>query len=189
VQILLDDEVTSARNTRIFADNERGTRSRHATPVFCTVNEPQKVTLVEIAEAVCFIDGTDRSSDPLHDLGNQFETQVHSPGADVNHRVSRSRNGMAFPRADLAKRMEFGRPRCSEKLVPCIRSESRDAGEPCLYATEIDRTKNPRQIGTERTHGRVALAVRLNADDQEYRGAGERRKNGLRNRCRIVFTG
>src|SRR3984957_19496880 len=128
---------------------ERGIESGHATRIFCSVNESKKVTLVEIAEAMCFIDDTDCSSDPLHDLGNQFETQVHSLGADVKHDVSGSRNGMAFPRPDLAKGMEFGRPRCSEELVPCIRSESRDTRESCFDATKIDRAKNSRQIRAE----------------------------------------
>src|SRR5579872_3370031 len=76
--------------------------------------------------------------------------------------------------------MEFGRPRFSEELVPGIRSESRDAREAALYATEIDRAENSRKIGAQRAHGCVALAVRLNTDNQEYRCAGEWRKNGLR---------
>jgi hypothetical protein len=79
--------------------------------------------------------------------------------------------------------MEFGRPRFSEELVPGIRSEPRDTREPSFYATEIDRTKNSREISAERAHGCVALAVWLNTDNQEYRCAGEWRKNGLRNRC------
>ena len=96
---------------------------------------------------------------------------------------------MALPRPDLTKRMEFSRPRFSEELVPGIRSESRDTREPCLDATEIDRAKDSRQISAERAHGCVALAVRLNAGNEEYRGAGERRKDGLRNRCWIFSTG
>src|SRR5580704_6719698 len=96
---------------------------------------------------------------------------------------------MAVRRPDLAKRTEFGRPRCSEKLVPCIRSKSRNTREPCFDAAEIDRAKNSRQISTERAHGCVALAVRLDARNQEYCGAGEWRKNGLRNRRWIFSAG
>jgi hypothetical protein len=79
--------------------------------------------------------------------------------------------------------MEFGRPRLSEELVPGIRSESRDTRESTLDTTEIDRPKNPREIGAERAHGCVALAIRLDTANQEYRCAGEWRKNGLRHRC------
>lgn len=89
---------------------------------------------------------------------------------------------MAFPRSYLAKRMEFGRQRFSEELVPDIGSESRDTREPSLYATKIDRAENSRKISAQRAHGCVALAVRLNTDNQEYRCAGERRENGLRKR-------
>lgn len=96
---------------------------------------------------------------------------------------------MAFTRSDLTKWMEFCRPRFSEELVPGIRSESHDTREPSLYATEIDRAKNSREISAERADGCVALAVRLHADNQEYRGAGERRKNGLRNRCDLFSFG
>jgi hypothetical protein len=90
---------------------------------------------------------------------------------------------MAFPRPDFAKRMEFSRPGFLEELVPGIRSESRDTRESCFQTTEINRAKNSREISAERAHGCVALGVRLNTDNEEYRGAGEWRQDGLRNRC------
>ena len=95
---------------------------------------------------------------------------------------------MALPGPYFAERMEFGGPRFAEELVPGIRSESRDTREPCLYATEIDRAKNSRKVSAERAHCYVALAVRLDTDDEEYRCAGEGRKNGLRNWC-WLFAG
>jgi hypothetical protein len=79
--------------------------------------------------------------------------------------------------------MEFGGPRFAEELIPGIRSESRDTRETSFYATEIDGAKNSRKISAERAHDCVALAVWLDTNDQEYRCAGEGRKNGLRNRC------
>ena len=96
---------------------------------------------------------------------------------------------MALPRPDLTKRMEFSRPGFLEELVPGIRSESRDTRESCCDATEIDRAKNSRQVSTERAHGCVTLAVRLDADNQEYCGAREWRKDGLGNRCWILSAG
>ncbi len=78
---------------------------------------------------------------------------------------------MPFPRSNLPKHMEFGRPRFSEEFVPGIRSESHDTRQPSVYATEIDCAENSWKISAERAHGCVALAVRLNADYQEYRCA------------------
>jgi hypothetical protein len=68
---------------------------------------------------------------------------------------------MAFAGPYLAERMELGRPRFAEKLVPSIRSKSRDTRETSLDATEIDRPKNSGKIGAERAHSRIALAIRL----------------------------
>src|SRR5258708_32598580 len=85
--------------------------------------------------------------------------------------------------------MEFGRPRPSEKLVPCIRSDCRDTREPSLDTTEINRSKNPGEIGAERAYGCVAFAIRLNTNNQEYRRAGEWRQNRLRYRCWIFSVG
>ena len=77
--------------------------------------------------------------------------------------------------------MELGRSRPSEELVPGIRSESCDTREAALDTTEIDRPKNPREIGAERAHGCVALAVRLDTHNQEYRCAGQWGEHWLRN--------
>jgi hypothetical protein len=93
---------------------------------------------------------------------------------------------MALPRSYLAERMEFGGPRFSEELVPGIRSDCRDTRETSFYATKIDRAENSRKIGEERAHCCVALPVRLNRDYEEYRCAGEWRKNGLRNRIYLA---
>ncbi len=91
---------------------------------------------------------------------------------------------MAFPRSYLAKRMEFGRARCSEKLVPGIRSECHDTRQSSVYPTEINRAENSRKVSAERPHGCVALTVRLNTDNQEYCCTSERRKHVLRKRGR-----
>ena len=58
MQILLDDDVASACELSVFPGNERGIESGPATWIFRSVNEPKQITLVEIAEAVCLIDGT-----------------------------------------------------------------------------------------------------------------------------------
>ena len=85
--------------------------------------------------------------------------------------------------------MEFSRPGLSEKLVPGVRSECCDRREPSLCTAEIDRAKDSREISAERAHDGVALLVRLNADNKKYRGTGEWRKDGLRNRCWIFSAG
>jgi hypothetical protein len=96
---------------------------------------------------------------------------------------------MAFPRPEFAKWMEFSRPGLLEELVPGIRSESRDTREACFETTEIYRAKNSREISAERAHGGVTLGVRLDTDDEEYRGARERCQDRLRDRCGIFSAG
>ena len=164
-------------------------KSRLTTRIFCPVNESQKVTIVEVAEAVCLVNSRNRSSNPLHDLGNQLETHIHSLGADMKQRISGSRDRVAFPRSYFAKRMELCRPGLAEEPVPSIRPKPRDTREPSLDATEIDRSKNSREISAQRAHSCVALTIRLNTNNQEYRCAGEWCKNRLRNRCWLLFAG
>src|SRR6516225_66797 len=125
----------------------------------------------------------------LHDVCNQFKTHVDLLGANVEQHVALSRHGMALGRAYLAKRMELFRTRFAEDMVPRIRSESDNTREPSLEATEIDGTINPREITAKRAHGRVALAVWLETNDQENCCACERREDRLRNHCHLLPVG
>ena len=189
VQILLDDGVASALKLGVLPGDKRGIQGAPAAWIFRPVHKPKKVTIIVIAEAVRLVHGSDRTSDPLHDLHNQFETHIHPLGADVKQPHRQALSSVAFPRPDLTKRMELRRPGALEELVPCIRPESRDTREPRLDAAEIDRAKNSRQISlrSERT---VAISqVRLDAGNEEYRGAGEWRKDGLGNRYWIFCAG
>jgi hypothetical protein len=183
MQVFLNNDVASARKLGVFLSDESGIQSGFTPWIFCPVDESEKITIVEIAKAVCLVNGRDCSSNPLHDLGDQLETHVHSPGADMKERIGGSGDGVALTRSDLTKRMEFSRQRFSEELVPCIGPESCDTRETAVYPAEIDGAKNSREIGAKRAHGCVALAVRLNRGNQKYRGAGEWRENGLRDGC------
>src|SRR5438094_19506 len=151
MQVFLNNDVASACELRVFFfSNERRMKSRLTTRIFCPVNESQKVTIVEVAEAVGLVNRRNRSSNPLHDLGDQLETHIHSLGADMKQRISGSRHRVAFSRSYFAKRMELCRPGLAEEPVPSIRPKPRDTREPSLDATEIDRSKNSREIGAER---------------------------------------
>src|SRR5262249_61350473 len=96
---------------------------------------------------------------------------------------------MALARTYLAKRMQLSGPGLSKHLIPRIRSECHNTRERRLYATEIDCAINPWEIATQRAHGRVALAVRLDTNHQENRGTREGCKHRLRHHCRLFpFT-
>src|SRR5579883_728512 len=98
----------------------------------------------------------------------------------MKQQVSRSRDGVPFSCLDLAKWVQFGGPGFAEEWVPCLRSECRDAREASFDAAKINGPENSRKIGTERAHGGIALAPRLDGHHKEYRCTGERRKNRLR---------
>src|SRR5215510_7970763 len=68
VQVLLNDDVASARKLSVFSSDERGIQSGFTTGILCTVNESKQVAIFEIAKAVCLVDGSDRASNSFHDL-------------------------------------------------------------------------------------------------------------------------
>jgi len=85
VKILLDDHVASTGESRIFVANVDSIGGRAASGIFRAVHEAEEITVVEIAEAVDFVGGSDGSLEASKDLRGQFETEIHALGADVKH--------------------------------------------------------------------------------------------------------
>src|SRR5216683_2547680 len=129
VKILLHDDVTAAGKGRILAADHGGVQSRLACGIFRSVDKSKQVTAVEVAKAVDLIRQRNCGPDPCHDQRRQFEAQIHALRPDVEQEVARGGDGVARSRSDLAKRMQFGRPRLPEESIPSLGPERHDAGK------------------------------------------------------------
>ncbi len=56
MQVLLNDDVASPCKPKILSANERSVESGITTRILRSVDESKKVAIIEVAEAVCFID-------------------------------------------------------------------------------------------------------------------------------------
>jgi hypothetical protein len=93
-----------------------------------------------------FIDRRNGIAEPVHDLRRQFEAKIHAlwRGCETSgRRAWRERDAAGL---DLAERMQFGRARAAEDLVPGVRSNPHHAGQLSLEVAEADGTDQRRQI-------------------------------------------
>ena len=135
----------------------RGVDRRLTRRVLRAVDEADEIAVVEIAEAMHFVDGRDRVAEPRHDLRRQLEAEVHALGADVEQEIARRGDRMARSGADLAERMQLRRPRRAEQPVPGVRADAHDAGEISLEVAEADGADNAeRSAQNDRTAARLA---------------------------------
>ncbi len=125
----------------------------------------------------------------LHDLRGQFEAQVHAFGSNVEENVARRGDGMAFPGANLPKRMKLGGTRRSEELVPGIRPESGDARKARLYVAKLDRANQPGEIRAKGAQLRVGVLVLADAHHQKDRRPRKRTDHRLRKNDLVEFAG
>ena len=54
------------------------------------LDETKQVTLIEILEAMDFIDDSGAAVQPVHDLSRDLEAQIHLRGADVEEQIARN---------------------------------------------------------------------------------------------------
>ena len=181
VEIFLHDDVAAAGKGRIFGSDQGGIEHFLAPRVLRSVDETQEIAVVEVAEAVDLVDGRDRTADARHDLGREFEAQVHALGANVKHDVARRRDRVARPGSNLPERMQFCRPRIPEEPRPCIGANSHDAGQRTFDVAEFHGAEQGAEVCTERPQGRSIVRSRIDRQHQEDRGAAERCRYGLWN--------
>src|ERR1700721_1690671 len=96
---------------------------------FCPVDKADQVAVIEITKAMHFVDRRNGVADPGHDLGRQFETEIHALGANVKDEIAGCRHGMARAGLDFPKGMQFRRPRLPKEPVPCVGSNPHHAGK------------------------------------------------------------
>ncbi len=118
--------------------------------VLRAIDKAEEIAIVEIAKAMNFVDRRNRAAEPGHDLHCQLETEVHALGANVKQEIAGRRDGLACARLDLAKRMQFGRPRLTKEPVPRVRAYAHHAGEVSLDVAETDRAHQRRKVAAKR---------------------------------------
>ena len=96
---------------------------------------------------------------------------------DVKEEVARRRHGRVPRAGNLAEGMETRWTRPPEEAIPKSAAETGDAGELTLRDAKTDRPFQRADIGEQRPH--LLLAAGFHAEDEEDRGLGQRRQNGL----------
>ena len=182
VQIFLDDDVAAAGELWVFGfGDEGGVEGGEAAGIFGAVDEAEEVAVVEVAEAVGFVDGFESGADAGHDLGYQLEAEIHALGAEMEEEVGGSGRSVAIAGAEFFEGVELGGARIvGEEFVPGVGAERGDAGEAAFDAPEVDGTVDAGEVGDEIADGGVAGGVGFDCRDEENGGAGERGKDGLR---------
>jgi len=95
VKIFLDDDIAAARKGSIFVTNKCSLFCRAASRIFCAIDEPEDVAIIEIAKAVNLVGNRNYVADSVHDLCRQFKTKIGAFGSNVKKDVPRSGDGMA----------------------------------------------------------------------------------------------
>jgi hypothetical protein len=180
VEIFLRDDVAAAGERGVFRADEHGVDHRLAPRIFRAVDETQEVAVVEVAEAVHFVDRRNRASDPRHDLRRKLEAQVHALGADVEQQVTGRRDRMPLSGANLPEWMQLRRAWWPEQAVPRVGPESHDAGQARFDVAEFNRAQQRGKVSAKGQQGGAIVRARIDRHDQEDRGARERRGYRLR---------
>ena len=179
MKILLDDDVASAGESRIFVANKDSIGGRAAGGIFCAVYEAKEIAVVEVAEAVDFIDGGDGAPEASQDLRSELEAEIHALGADVKHQIARCGDSVARAGAKFTKGMKFGRARQAEKTVPRIGTEAHDAGKRTFEGTKSDGPQKRREISAERKDRDSIFVTGIDRDYEKNSGLCERGGNEL----------
>jgi hypothetical protein len=189
VKILLDDYVAAGGVVWVIGfGDESGVERGEAARVFGAVDEAEEVAIVEIAEAVGFVDFVECGGDSGHDLGDEFEAEVHALRAKMEEEVGGSRWSVAVAGAEFFEGVEFRGARIvGEEFVPGVGTEGGDAREATFDAAEVDGAVDAGEVGDEVADGGVARGVGLDGGNEEDGGACERGEDGLR--CGGGFVG
>ena len=88
---------------------------------------------------------------------------------------------MSRSRANLPERMKFRWAVRSKEPVPRVGAKAHDAREPPFQVAKLHGSQQRGEVPAERPHGGSIVQARVYCNDQEDRGAGERRAYWLRN--------
>ena len=170
MQVLLHDHVAAAGKGRVLLADEGGVDGRLVHGILHAIDEAQQVAIVEVLEAVHFVGRRDGTAEPRHDLGRQFEAQIHAHGADMKEDVARRCDSVMLA-ADFAERMQFLRPRRAEQPVPGVGAERHDTGQPAVEVAEADGALKPGQVAAQGAHGGVTRRSGIHRHHERQDGA------------------
>ena len=181
MDVLLLNDVAAAR-PHALVDERRG-NGRLPPRTLSTVDEAQRVPIIEVAEGVNLIVGTDRRAQSAHDLARQLEAHVESRGAQVEEQVSRRRGGTVLSSLKCLKIVQVLGTRYVEETTPHACPNTDDAAEHRLGVTE---TNGPGQPGhSSQQIDDDGLAPAAYCHREEDRCLGRRGQNLLREVLRV----
>ena len=159
MQILLYDDVASARERGVFLTYQRSVDRRLVRGVFRAIDKAEQIAVIEIAKAVDLVRGGDCVTQLRHDLSRQLEGDVEALGANVEKQIARSGHDMSRAGADFAEGMELGGSRLCEEPVPRVGSKADDAGQLSFQVAEAHGAYQLRQVSAQRTDALQAFDV------------------------------
>jgi len=95
----------------------------------------------------------------------------------VEEHVARRRDGVTRPRADLAKRMQLGRPGLAKETIPRRGAETHDARKVFVGFAKPHGAQECRKVGAQRSHRCVIVGAGVDGHDQKDRRARQRRSD------------
>src|ERR1700722_4326019 len=129
MEILLRDHIAAACERLILRADQRRVDHRLPTGIFCSVDEAQEITIVEVAKAMHLVDRGDGVPELGHDLRRHLEAQVHPLGADMEQEVARRRDCMPRSGLELPERVKLRGTRLAEQSVPGVGTDAQNTGE------------------------------------------------------------
>lgn len=178
MHVLLHDHVGAPGEGRVLNADQYGAGGLLPDRVLRTVDEAEQVALVQIAETGHLVGDGDRAPQPSHDLRAEGETEVLAGGPDVEDQVARGGRGVMAGAAQLPERVQLRRARTVHQPVPGRGADARNDTEPPVRIAETDRALQPCEVGEQLPDD--GLAARIDGEDEEERGGGQRTEHGLR---------
>jgi hypothetical protein len=103
----LHQDVAAAGEHGILIANEHGVSGCFTPGILCAIDEAEEIAVIEVSEAVHFIDLGNRSPDTRHDLRRKLEAQIHVLSSDMEQQIAWSGGRMAISGTNLAKGMQL----------------------------------------------------------------------------------
>src|SRR5579863_2179569 len=104
----------------------------------------------------------------------------------MEEQVTRRRDSVARPSADLTKRMQVRRTGRAKQAVPRLGPEPHDAGKSSFNIAEFHGAQYGGKICAERPYSRATVGTRIYGHDHEDCGARERCVYRLRDAARAL---
>ena len=161
MRILLHDHIAAAGKCVIFVADKDSFDGFVAPRILRAIDKSKKITIIEIAKSVHFIDWSNSVTDSSHNLRSKLEAQIHALGANMKQQVAGCGDRMPGACPNFSKRMKFRWARQTKHLIPRIRSETQNTRKTCFDIARFDRAHNSGKFSAKRANPLEMLKSRV----------------------------